>query len=417
MYSEQLSKSNFIVTRHSLVKILLYLEILIYVGSIGQLQLNIVMELMTIILWFFLFYNEFTELKVSRYLVVFLILLFFLFPLKLVGVLLSTSLFVLSLKLIVLYIVFSKMIHISTKEFLRIINNSYLFVLLLSIPISQHLIPSLSGGWNNANDGLMFGLFYQLTAPDGSMANIDSYSGFIMITNILYNKTLKGKFFIFLSGMAMILSFTATPLVAVFMSWIVYRFVNKRFFVFLLIMSLIFTPFISYSIYKTFPQLELNLEFIKVPMNYFLSFALSSNVQIESPVIPFSVFMILITNGRSEIWFEQLNNVFSLEWWQILIAPLNFTSISVPISWGEYTVNPHNSFLILFFESPIIFFILIFYIIYIIYKYGKMNKRVIILLVFIATAATQNSQMLWIYNSIYFLTFLFFIYERKEHNV
>lgn len=302
---------------------------------------------------------------------------------------------------ILIFVTFFRMAKISSADFCRFVNITYLIYVLVSVLFFYNLMPfSLYERWEHptmyADIGPLH--YYVFLGMEGSASYIDSYSGTVLILNIFFCKLPSRKFYIFLSSFFTLYTLRMTPLAALLFCFVGYFFIRRKItaLAFLLSINLLFGIIVYWLVNEIDP---LNLS------------------------VPFVDLMYGATHGRSMIWQQQIDIMFkeytSLNY---IAGGYDVKRFSIPALqiWGQETGdfydNPHNTYLMLLFRSPILFVIYYLSLLYLIFR--KFERKEFVLMLFILIVCYTNSSIISIQNPIYLFTLLFLLLNqfRKQSN-
>ena len=216
-----------------------------------------------------------------------------------------------------------------------------------------------------------------LVGFDGSTSSLDSFSGFVLLINILYfgiNKV------VIISAISMLLTFRGTPLVSLLFVCLVWRFFLKK----RVLSRILLTNLIMYS--------------------WLIVYLIYSHLTDQLKILMFA-----FSHGRSLIWYQYFDFLLKDK---LIYKILGYKEFIPTIdTFNHLHNNPHNTYL----------FILIVYGLPIYMLFNIMlnsiavklyNKRYAIFL-YILVAGITNMQIFYLYNPIYILT-LFYLYEKES---
>lgn len=293
------------------------------------------------------------------------------------------SVYVLIFKLFVLFQFFNKH-SFNNHDILTYLNTTYLFYLLLSYLAYFKIIDiTLFSSVNSFEEGRFLFNIETLYGLEGTVAAIDSYSGFIVILNLMFRSKWR-KSIIVIALFSLLLTTRLTPIVAGIGSLIYYYFIpiGLNYMVILIILTL---------------------------------FSLTIWLKDQPDSIKF--FFAAISTNRTLIWTDQI---------QIFLEQLNpFSSIFSEFegkyeikvySYEKITDNPHNSYLYIMFNSlaGFIFIILAF-----IKGVGEVkDKRFKTVIFFILIASLTNVHIIGLVNPSYIIFIIYSIvyFNQKRTN-
>lgn len=338
-----------------------------------------------------LFLKKDSENKWNLVILIAIILFSFLSILK--GTHINTSILILK---IYFTFVFFKLNKFSIEQIVSFLNRTYLLYSILSLFIfiflPNKLYPLLDHPLNYID--FKFIRYLALQSIEGGTSTIDSYSALIFLINIfIVNKRTKfTNFMIFFSFILILYSLKMTPLIGLIAGIISYFIIRNKFSS-LIYMTLTMTVFI----------IIINLLFID-PEIY--------------GSIRFSSIMYIATHARSMIWVQQLE-IFYNQYNYLDYIFGNFTSelFSVQafqLDGSEVTTNydnPHNTYLLLFFKSPLL--ISIFYLIMIKMIYFNFNRKTFVIISFILIAGFSNSSLISLGNPVYLIILAYLLTHQE----
>lgn len=293
------------------------------------------------------------------------------------------SVYVLIFKLFVLFQFFNKH-SFNNHDILTYLNTTYLFYLLLSYLAYFKIIDiTLFSSVNSFEEGRFLFNIETLYGFEGTVAAIDSYSGFIVILNLMFRSKWR-KSIIVIALFSLLLTTRLTPIVAGIGSLIYYYFI----------------------------PIGLNYMVILIILTLF-----SLTIWLKEQPDPIKFFFAAISTNRTLIWTDQI---------QIFLEQLNpFSSIFSEFE-GKYEIkvygyekitdNPHNSYLYIMFNSlaGFIFIILAF-----IKGVGEVkDKRFKTVIFFILIASLTNVHIIGLVNPSYIIFIIYSIvyFNQKRTN-
>jgi hypothetical protein len=285
--------------------------------------------------------------------------------------------FLVIIKIVLLFKLFSAY-EVDEKDLLKFTNQTYLVYFTICLLNYFYVISIGSLGEFNAFSETIAGIsFVTLFSFEGSTAGIDSYSGLIFIINVLLNKDLKSKKCMSgISLFALLWTTRMTPIVATL------------------------GAFVYYYVYP------LSLIYV-LPIFIFLQFSLIIWLQGQSDLIRF--FFSAITHARSSMWTQHLE-VFleTLSLREFFFSTYDDRYLVRVYGFQAETSNPHNSYLLLLYNSVIGFLILT----YLFLKRASniSNSRWKTLIFFILVAAVTNSKIIGLGNPVYIILTTYFFY-------
>lgn len=271
--------------------------------------------------------------------------------------------------------------NLSDEEYVRYVNYTYLLYLFLSI-LSYFNIIHITDILNTFDIKIFGTTIKTLTGLEGSTANIDIYSGTVFIINLLLNNR-KDKFiYMVLSFLSLILTFRATPIVAL-IGVIIYSIVSANYL----------SKFYSRVVY-ILTVIFCYCSFYIPNINTFKSFDFAK-----------------LTHSRNLIW-DQYIEIFRHE---DIVDKLFGLRNSIPmasISWGNgYTYNPHSTYINMMYKYGIIISLILAF--YLIIKTYKLSMKYKIVLMYILIGAITNGYLIFAGNPIFIITISFIINKSK----
>lgn len=302
---------------------------------------------------------------------------------------------------LVLLLLFFKYARVDRNEFISFLNSTYLIYCLISLLFYFDIVPfKIYQKWDHPTMYINLGFFkyFMFYGLEGNTSFIDSYSGFIVLINIFLNSSRFKRFYISLSLFFLFWSLKLTPVAGVLASVTIFVFIRRSVSAFILVLigNLIFVLVIIMLVNHYDP---LNLQ------------------------VSFWQLMYVATHARSMIWEQQI--IIMLEkytFYNYLFGGYDSEVFSIPSLqlWGEetgnYYDNPHNSYLILFFRSPILF--LVYYFSLVIKILSRFRRKEFVLVVYVLIICYTNSTILGLQNPIYilFLVHILTLYEPNKSN-
>lgn len=295
-----------------------------------------------------------------------------------------------ALELLLLLYLFSEF-KLSVVVFSKCINTAYLIYLGLSVINWLGLVTLVPHGSENSFMIKLGGMTVEtLFGVGGSTADIDSYSGLILIWNFFVNKN--GRFrhaMIAISAFAMLMTFRFTPVVALLSAFLIYLFIFNRF----LALMAILLPALGFAGVLLLLHIEPTamVPFIKPSMDWY-------------------TLLWKATHARSSIWVGQIHfylNEFS--WSDFIYGPLD-ERMTVDFIDGDGRVhkdsfNPHNTYLAILFRSTVLF--ALFYVLFLWGVVRRSRKSTFPVIFFISIVAYTNSSILGVQNPAYLLVLLY----------
>lgn len=291
-------------------------------------------------------------------------------------------------------IIYFKVIMLSMRRLLRIINITYLLYLILSIISYSGIFLAQEGSLiNSFFIDYGFISFETLYGLEGSTASIDSYSTLVLLLNIFLNRGLIKYIIIFITLIVVLWTARLTPIVMFLFSIGSFFFVRNRFIAIFLLTS-IFIAFFAFT-------------FIELYYPHEDSFVKG---------IPNTLLLHISTHGRTFIWAEQFKSIsdnFGVV--DYLIGNYKYAEVLIP--WGAEGpyANSHNSFFHLFFRIGIAaIFMIIFFIRKVFYNF---DRRTFPIIFGIFLSATTNGTIFYVGNPVFLLVLIYLTYFYKDYNI
>jgi hypothetical protein len=261
------------------------------------------------------------------------------------------------LSLLALYYFYFRLYPSNEASFLKVTNYTYLIYIFISflcytfLPSYYRYIPL---------DLVPIKAFHGI---EGTPANIDSYSAFVILINIFYNNKRSRWFLYLVSFSALFFAGATTPI---------------------LIFIVVFGSFVFLKLFKTFSFLV-----ILFTVSMFSVFYLSLNEPLANAIIH------VATNGRNVIWDQQ---IFNMGWHNLFWGDVAASTVKIKWSSGE-TNNPHNVFLFMMLRLGIVSYLA--FMVFVTLKARKQNiKKQLLVMAFLA-AGISSSTFMYIGNPFY----------------
>ena len=294
------------------------------------------------------------------------------------------------LKFILLYSLFSHF-RISAKEFIGFINKTYIVYVVISA-IFFYLIPNTL--YQISYHPQFYADYFFIKFPifrglqGGTPASIDSYSAIVFVINLFNKKNnpLRKRILI-LSIVCILLSLRMTPLVALSLSLLTYPIITRplRSVMILFSGTLLFLVFVLMLFYK--PSL-FGMDF------YELAY--------------------LATHARSMVWVQQitiiLENYSFVDYLFGSFSSEKFSVTAFQITGYEKDQlidNPHNNYLLLFYQMPIPF--LLVYFGFLNKLRTNFNRNWFPAIMLLSIAGFTNSTIISLHNPIYIMIICFYL--------
>lgn len=324
----------------------------------------------------------------------FLLICLVLVPLLFVGPLERHTLYIrlFALEFLLLFFLFTEF-EVSLAAFSRCLNLSYVVYFALSFMDWLGFLPLVSEDSKNSFFISLGGFTIEtLYGIGGSTADIDSYSGLVLIWNLFVNRGGGYRLvMIGLSAMAMILTFRFTPVVALFVACFSYLFVRNR----LLAMLALIMPALGFIAVLTI---------------------LHFNPSAQPPLMPTgtSWYSLLwdATHARSSIWVGQVHYYLTeFRLGDFFLGPMDermtvdFIDDDGRVHKDSY--NPHNTYLALLFRSTILFAIIYALFLWAMSRRARRNTFPVIF--FISIVAYTNASIMGLQNPAFLLVTMFLL--------
>lgn len=295
-----------------------------------------------------------------------------------------------TLELLLLLYLFSEF-KLSVAAFSRCINTAYLVYLGLSVINWLGLVTLVPHGSENSFMIKLGGMTIEtLFGVGGSTADIDSYSGLILIWNFFVNKN--GRFrhaMIAISAFAMLMTFRFTPIVALLSAFLIYLFIFNRFLALLAVL----VPALGFAgvLLLLYVEPTTLVPFIKPSMDWY-------------------TLLWKATHARSSIWVGQVHFYLTeFNWADFIYGPLD-ERMTVDFIDGDGRVhkdsfNPHNTYLAMLFRSTLLF--ALFYMLFLWAVARRSRKSTFPVIFFISIVAYTNSSIFGVQNPAYLLVLLY----------
>lgn len=322
----------------------------------------------------------------------FLFLCLILVPLLFCGALEKYSLYIrlLVLEFLLLFFLFSEY-RISLGAFTRCLNLTYVLFFSLSLLDWLGMLPLVPHDSKNSFYISIAGRTIEtLYGLGGSTADIDSYSGLVLIWNLFVNRGGRYRLtMIVLSGLAMLLTFRFTPIVALLAACLSYLFVWNR----LLAMLALILPATG---------------FVAVLV------ILQTNPAAQVPLLGIDWYSLLwkATHARSSIWLGQIDYYLSqFRFADFFFGPLD-ERMTVPFIDGDGrfhkdSYNPHNTYLALLFRSTAVFVVL-----YSLFLWGalrRVRRNTFPVIFFVSIVSYTNAAIIGLQNPAYLLVTMYLL--------
>ena len=301
-----------------------------------------------------------------------------------------------------LFIWFFSTFEVDRQDFILFINRTYLLYLVAATLLWSGLVPNTLYEYVDTEEFrvnfgfLQYGILYGL---EGSPATIDSYSSLVLLINLFMYRGSDRKFYLAASLFGVLASFRLTPLVAVFAVFSLYPLYKSRRYLSSLILVSISILFVAILV----------------------AVEVSGNMSMFGGDIDLRMLAYTLTHARSMIWEQQLEHVVqNFTWIDYIFGHFSVAEFSVPTlqldgtDAGGFESNPHNNYLLLFYRSPLLFFV--FYFIFIICQHRNFSKENFSILFFIFLAGFMNSSLISLGNPIFLMVIAYILVERNSPN-
>lgn len=301
---------------------------------------------------------------------------------------------------IILLTMFMSSISVSLRDFTHVLNLCYLIYLFLSFLAWFKILPGYDYGSVNSFNVNLGGLRIEtLYGVSGSTAAIDSYSGLILLWNLLINKGRSKYILMFISFAALLLTFRNTPVVALVLTALIYYFVRNR-------------------VVGAASLVVLVVGFLCVV--WLLDSVPDDQVPFLSQDITWNEFFWGATHARSSLWVQQFMIYLNEYTWHDYIVGPDLKNMTVSFIRPDgrvlhETFNPHNSYFLALYRSSVM--IIMLFLLFLFYAMKTFNRQTFPLLFFIATSAITNASLLGLDNPTYILVILFvFTHDSFQKN-
>lgn len=298
---------------------------------------------------------------------------------------------------IIIFIVFFSVYSIPRIKFIAFLNSTYMVYLVASVMVWLGVVPNVFYDPVLKDEFyISFGFisYFILYGIEGSPAFIDSYSALVLVVNIFMNHCPSRRWFIAASIFGIIASFRLTPMIA------------------------LLAVFMLYPIYKQSRYVA-----ITTLLTVFAIFLLLLYVLLNSAYIVFGgeeidiwVLAYAVTHGRSMVWLQQLDVLFtSYDLYDYIFGRYSIDLFGVQAMqvWGEekdvIMSNPHNTYMLLFYRSPLLF--VMFLIIFFIAVFRRYDKFTFPVLFVIFLSAFTNSSIISLGNPVFLMSVVYFLTE------
>ena len=322
----------------------------------------------------------------------FLFLGLVLVPLLFCGTLERHSLYMrlFALEVLLLFFLFSEY-RVSLGAFTRCLNLSYGVFFAFSALDWLGLLPLVEHDSKNSFSISIAGFTIEtLYGLGGSTADIDSYSGLVLMWNLFINRGRSRVLMIGLSAAAMLLTFRFTPVVALLLACLSYLLVWNR----ALAMLALIMPALC---------------FVAVLV------VLQINPGAQVPLMPGTDWYSLLwsaTHARSSIWVGQIDYYLThFQFADFFYGPLDERMTADFIDgdgrFHKDSYNPHNTYLALLFRSSVMF--AIFYALFLWGVFRRVRRNTFPVLFFISIVAYTNASIIGLQNPAYLLVVMFLL--------
>ncbi len=302
---------------------------------------------------------------------------------------------------IMLVCLFFYQVKIEEKSFINFINFTYLFYLLISVLFWLGLIPNPNFNAFLIKDEFLVSVgswsYYVLPGVEGSPANIDSYSAVVLLINLFIRVSQKSrKFFVICSVVGILLSLRLTAILGIMLLLLLWPLLKYR--LWFLLFNV--TAFISFLLLLY--ALHFDLIFIMFNMP-----------------IDISALAYIATHARSIIWEQQIVILlYEYQWYDYMFGSFNVDMFNVPTfqftgaETGKSQSNPHNTYLLLFFRSPLLTLGLMWLLFINMYK--RVDRKYYMPISFILLACYTNSAIISLENPIFIYLLVYSIFGQNQ---
>lgn len=293
------------------------------------------------------------------------------------------------LEILLFFFIFSSY-RVSLSGFSSVINLSYVFYLILSVAIWAGVIPAAAGEKNSFVVSWAGFSVETLYGVGGSTADIDSYSGLVLMWNLFINRGRSRWLMIGLSAVAMLLTFRFTPMVALLAACLSYLLVWNR----TLAMLALILPALGFVMVLAILQVD---------------------PAAQVPLMPGTDWYSLLwnaTHARSSIWLGQIDYYLThFQFADFFYGPLD-ERMTVDFIDGDGrfhkdSYNPHNTYLALLFRSSVMF--AIFYALFLWGVFRRARRNTFPVLFFVSIVAYTNASIIGLKNPAYLLVVMFLL--------
>ncbi len=305
---------------------------------------------------------------------------------------------------ILLVCLFVYQTKIRESSFLNFINITYIFYLTVSILFWLQLLPNPNFNAYLIKDEFLISLgsfkYYVLPGLEGSPANIDSYSAMVLLLNIFVKASQRYRYFVIVCAIVgVLLSFRLTAMIGVALLLFLTPLIKKKrwFIIFNL------TGFLAFLLLLYALHVDQSLLILGAEVNL-------------------STIAYLATHARSVIWEQQIVILFSeYEWFHYIFGGFNVELFNVPTyqvsgsETGRSQSNPHNTYLLMFFRSPV--FMLLSLSLLILSMMTKMSEKYYVPISFILLACYTNSAIISLENPVFLYVIVFSILGMNNNKI
>lgn len=323
----------------------------------------------------------------------FLLLSLILVPLLFCGPLDKHNLYIrlLALEFLLLFFLLVEF-KVSLAAFSRCLNLNYVLFFVLSVLDWLGMLPLVD---HDSKNSFFISLgdytIETLYGLGGSTADIDSYSGLVLMWNLFINRGGRYRLvMIALSAAAMLLTFRFTPIVALLVACLSYLLVWNR----LLAMLALILPAIAF-----------------VAVLVVLQVNPTAQVPLMSGTDWYSLLW-KVTHARSSIWLGQIHYYLTeFRFADFFFGPLD-ERMTVDFIDGEGrfhkdSYNPHNTYLALLFRSTVLFAIL--YVLFLWGVFSRARRNTFPVIFFISIVSYTNAGIMGLQNPAFLLVTMFLL--------
>lgn len=286
-------------------------------------------------------------------------------------------------------------------DFIQFINLTYFVYFFLSFIVWVGLVPNIfydMSFFQVPEFYVDFGFisYYIMPGFDGSPAGLDVLSVIAVLVNFFYSSSKFKCLFIVLGLAGIILTFRLTPLVSLGVVVILYPFYNHK----------------ALSTFLVLFTMSLFILMLYILLNY-------HSFEFNNQTIHVWDFGYVVTHARSMIWEQQLKILLNeYDFFDYIFGRFSIQLFEVPHYqlWGQLRDdglygNPHNTYLLLFFRSPLLF--IIFFVLFVIFNYINFERKKFTIIFFIFLVGFTNSSIIGLGNPIFIIVLTYLLTQKK----